>query len=113
VHGADTPTLKAICSALDRCAGFNSEGWIKGHILEKRRSHLDLYLKQTIVKPYVWHRPSNGSATPLETDAAAGIFMDHLTDYSRMEKEFKMYPARNSKLITLLDFVKWCCRAFE
>ena len=39
--------LKKICSALPECEGFNSQGWVKSRVVNKRRAVIDLYLKQT------------------------------------------------------------------
>ena len=39
--------LKTICSALPECEGFNSQGWVKSRVMNKRRAAIDLYLKQT------------------------------------------------------------------
>ena len=48
-YSASVAQLKAICTALTDCEGFNSEGWIKSRVSSKKRSVIDLYLKQTAV----------------------------------------------------------------
>ena len=90
MHGADLDTLKSICSSLERCAGFNSDGWMKGRIVGKKRSELNLYLKQAVSKSTAVPR-GNGTSAPM-TDAAAGVFASHMMEYARMEKDLKMYP---------------------
>ena len=47
VYAATVSQLKMICSALPECEGFNSQGWVKSRVMNKRRAVIDLYLKQT------------------------------------------------------------------
>ena len=49
VYSATVPQLKAICSALPECEGFNSQGWVKSRVVNKKRAAIDLYLKQTAI----------------------------------------------------------------
>lgn len=46
-YSATVTQLKMICSALPECEGFNSQGWVKSRVMNKRRAVIDLYLKQT------------------------------------------------------------------
>ena len=48
MYGASVSQMKAACSALPQCEGFNSDGWIKSRISQKKRSTIDLYLKQVV-----------------------------------------------------------------
>ena len=49
VYGSSIEQMKAICSAVSECEGFNSEGWVKAGITRKERASLDLYLKQVVL----------------------------------------------------------------
>lgn len=50
VQGASVEQMKAICTALPLCDGFNSGGQFKSKITKKSKSPaLDLYLKQTVL----------------------------------------------------------------
>ena len=49
MYGASVSQMKAVCSALPDCEGFNSEGWMKSRISQKKRSTIDLYLKQVVI----------------------------------------------------------------
>lgn len=82
-YSASVAQLKAICTALTDCEGFNSEGWIKSRVSSKKRSVIDLYLKQTAILT-----PAPGEHT---SDSAVGVYWDHLEDYTAMEQNFKIY----------------------
>lgn len=48
VYGANTKTMKQICSVLPECAAFNSKGWIKLSTGPKKSStDIDVYIKDT------------------------------------------------------------------
>lgn len=81
VYGANVDQLKSICSSLSDCEGFNSEGWVKSKISGKKRAVINLYLKQTA--PMF-------KGEPLVSDSDAGIFAQHLEEYSEMEQKLKM-----------------------
>ena len=81
-YGATVDQLKTICTSIKDCEGFNSEGWVKSRINSKKRATIDLYLKLTSTE--------NRGVVVLD-DSDAGVFQDHLNDYSRMEEELKMY----------------------
>ena len=50
VRGASVEQMKAMCTALPLCHGFNSEGQFKSKITSKAKSPaIDLYLKQTVL----------------------------------------------------------------
>ena len=51
MYGSSIAQMKTVCSALTECEGFNSEGWVKSRISQKKRSTIDLYLKQVIENP--------------------------------------------------------------
>ncbi len=87
MQGASIDQLKSICSSLEECEGFNGEGWVKSRVSSKKRATIDLYLKQI----------PNRVVTEMEEgvgleDEAAGVLLSHMTDYTRMEEELKMYP---------------------
>jgi hypothetical protein len=84
VHGASIQQLKAVCKALAECEGFNSEGWIKSRLSGKKRATINLYLKQVA--------RVGGRDLVLPEDPAAGVFLDHMTQYNQMEKQLQMYP---------------------
>ena len=48
MYGASIAQMKAACSAVPECEGFNSDGWVKSRISQKKRSTIDLYLKQVV-----------------------------------------------------------------
>ena len=79
--------LKGVCSALEECEGFNSEGWIKSRVAGKKRSTIDLYLKQVALGK------GAEEGAGLMLDEGAGIFMNHMQEYDKMEEELQMYPA--------------------
>ena len=85
VHGASIEQLKAVCKGLLECEGFNSEGWIKSRVSGKRRATIDLYLKQ------VARAGVEGQSA--REDQAAGVFLEHMTQYNQMEQQLKMYPS--------------------
>jgi len=84
VYSATVAQLKAICSALPECEGFNSEGWVKSRVVNKRRAAINLYLKQTAIIT-----PQPGEVVQ---DHSAGLFQRHLDDYDTMEHDLRMYP---------------------
>ena len=93
--------LKGVCSALEECDGFNSEGWIKSRVAGKKRSTIDLYLKQVAAAASVEEEDD------IPWDQGAGIFVNHLQQYSKMEQNLKVYPTLNgfvkvSNVIVLL-----------
>ena len=49
VYAASIEQMKAVCTALPDCEGFNSEGWVKSRVGNKKRAVMDLYMKQTAV----------------------------------------------------------------
>lgn len=81
VYGASVDQLKAICSSLSDCQGFNSEGWVKSKISGKKRAIINLYVKQTARK---------FKTDSIFNDSDAGIFTQQLVDYSEMEQNLKM-----------------------
>lgn len=81
--------LKDICASLEECEGFNSEGWIKSRVAGKKRATIDLYLKQ------VGTGGLEGLLLP--EDQAAGVFTEHMREYSRMEEELHMYPNQRER----------------
>lgn len=81
VYGASIQQLKAVCSSLKECEGFNSEGWIKSRISGKKRAVINLYVKQTVPK-------FREELTMNDSDA--GIFAQHLVGYSEMERNLKV-----------------------
>lgn len=85
VHGANIEQLKTVCSALEECEGFNSEGWIKSRVAGKKRATIDLYLKQVAAG-------ASQDSQKLLRDEASGVFTDLLREYAQMEQELKMYP---------------------
>lgn len=87
-----------MCSALEDCEGFNSEGWIKSRVAGKKRSTIDLYLKQ--VASGVVEKGEE-----LAMDEGAGIFQNHMQEYDKMEEQLKMYPFYLS-LGSLVEFIK-------
>lgn len=89
VYGASVEQLKSICSSLSECEGFNSEGWVKSRISGKKRALINLYLKQTAP------RLEGELVTMNDTDA--GIYAQHLEDYTEMEQNLKMYASNDSK----------------
>ena len=88
VYGANVEQLKVICSSLNECEGFNSEGWVKAKISGKKRAVINLYLKQTA--PVI-------KGEQLVNDSDAGVYVGHLNDYTEMEQKLKMY-ANNASL---------------
>ena len=84
VYGGTIEQLKDICSSLEDCEGFNSEGWVKSRVDSKKRaSAIDLYVKQGVTGKQV-----TGSRI---TDTDAGVYSKHVTDYDEMEQNMKMY----------------------
>jgi hypothetical protein len=90
VYGASLEQLKSICSSLSECEGFNSEGWVKSRISGKKRALINLYLKQTT------SRLVGELVTVNDTDA--GIYAQHLQDYTEMEQNLKMYAKNDSRV---------------
>ena len=89
VYGASVEQLKSICSSLSECEGFNSEGWVKSRISGKKRALINLYLKQTA--------PRLRGELVTVNDTDAGIYAQHLEDYTEMEQNLKMYASNDSK----------------
>ena len=83
VYGASVEQLKVICSSLSECEGFNSEGWVKAKVSGKKRAVINLYLKQTA--------PPVIKGEQLVNDSDAGVYVEHLDDYTEMEQKLKMY----------------------
>ena len=82
MYGASIEQLKSICSSLSDCEGFNSEGWVKSKISGKKRAIINLYVKQTA--------PRLEGESVVVGDSDAGIFAQHLDEYSEMEQKLKM-----------------------
>lgn len=83
VTKASTNELKKICSALESCSGFNSEGWLKEAITRKVESPVGrLYVKnvRTVVEKIPAEMPE------------AGVFEHYLQEYEDMVNSFRMYP---------------------
>ncbi len=81
-YGASVDQLKNICSSLEDCEGFNSEGWVKSRVEKKHPvSSIDLYVK---------HKVALGQVR-MKTDLDAGVFRTLLEDYDLMNKNLKMY----------------------
>ena len=81
-YGASIDHLKQICSSLDDCEGFNSEGWVKSNVDNKHPvQSIDLYVK---------HKIALGQAR-IKADSDAGVFLNYLKSYDVMEKSLKMY----------------------
>ncbi len=49
VYAASVEQLKMVCTALPDCEGFNSDGWVKSRVSNKKRADMELYMKQTAV----------------------------------------------------------------
>ena len=81
VYGASIEQLKAVCSSLRECEGFNSEGWIKSRISGKKRAVINLYVKQ-IAPKFLGELAMN--------DSDAGIFAERMVDYSDKERNLKV-----------------------
>ncbi len=65
---------------------------MKGQVRERTQSSLDLYLKQTFVRPVMSPRDWEGDRGATGGgDKEAGLFRPHLSEYNAME-EFRMYP---------------------
>lgn len=86
VHGASIEQLKEVCKALVECEGFNSEGWVKSRVSNKKRATIDLYLKQ------VSRKSNDMESLLMPEDEAAGVFLQHMTQYNEMEQKLRMYP---------------------
>lgn len=85
VYGGSIDQLKRVCSALEDCEGFNSEGWIKSHVGNKHKmSSIDLYIKHRLIRESVRTTP----------DTDAGVFKFNLGDYDIMERNLRMYPVK-------------------
>ena len=83
-YGASVDQLKAVCTSLQDCEGFNSEGWVKSRVDNKQRvSTIDLYVKHRVSMER-WN---------VGADPDAGVFRGHMTDYDDMDKHLKMYPS--------------------
>ena len=50
VKSNDVEILKKVCSALEDCQGFNTNGWLKQSIGQTYKTNIDLYVKE---KPMV------------------------------------------------------------
>ena len=61
---------------------------MKSRLSGKKRSTIDLYLKQ------VARGNVGGRDLSLPEDQAAGVFRDHMTQYNQMEQQLLMYPTR-------------------
>jgi hypothetical protein len=82
MYGASIAQMKAACSAVPECEGFNSDGWVKSRISQKKRSTIDLYLKQVVTAEL----PSQ-----VLGDSGAGAFQNLLEEYSNMEHNLKIF----------------------
>lgn len=75
--------LKKICSSLESCSGFNSQGWLKVAVTQKVESPGGcLYVKE--VRAVVEESPADVPE--------AGVFEHYLQEYEDMVSSFQMYP---------------------
>ena len=81
--------LKKLCSVLESCSGFNSQGWLKMSVTQKVESPGGrLYVKE--VRSVVEASPANVPE--------AGVFEHYLQEYEDMLNSFQMYPQSLSEM---------------
>ena len=99
VYGGTTEQLKAICSSMEDCEGFNSEGWVKSRVDSKKRASIDLYVKQGV---------TGKQMTGLRiTDMDAGVYSKHIKDYDEMEQDMRVYLLEGYVFICILVSNGW------